>query len=194
MCYIEVQSISQRTTDEKTTMTTNNALDVLKELLATSESRFMSFVYRTKENELSHYLLHLNVNLKRVYENDLNALRKYECKNDVERTALAELIASVEESLVTNFRNSAYTKIDYYTHLTKSVKYHDDVLYVNAFCVRKTVIESITRKEVKSSEKTIAKNKIRRTCMKQSKFREFRLDMSQIKEIRINNKTIEVVM
>jgi hypothetical protein len=174
------------------TMTTNNVLDVLREFLATSESRFFSLVYRTKENKLSHYVLHLNVNLRRVYENDLKNLRRYECKNDVERTALAELIASVEESLTTNFRNSAYTKLDYYTHLTKSIKFHESTLYVNAFVMQEDVIEQGTRKEVRHSEKTLAKNAIKRSCMKMTKFREFRIDMTQIDEIKINGNSIAI--
>lgn len=169
----------------------DTALAILKELFATTESRFASFVYRNKEGELSHYLVHLNVNYKKILQRDLKVLQSIRPETTLEAEALNEMISSLKETLETG-RNSNYTKEDYYTHLTKSVKYHETTLYINCFVVSKTVLEPGQYKTVKHSEKTLAKNKFRK-MMKQSKFREFRLDMTQIYEIRINGKVIEIV-
>lgn len=111
--------------------------------------------------------------------------------NEIEATAKQELLESMKKSLDTNFHNPAYTKEGYYEHLSKSVLYHENQLYFRAFVVRKTVIEPIVYKPVKSSEKTIAKNKFRR-MLKAGKIREFRVDLSQISVFKVNGNVITI--
>ena len=164
--------------------------DVVRELLKTKESRFASLVYRNKEQELSLYLVHLNVNYRKVLARDLKVLLAQKVTNETEALALAELIASVRETLTTG-KNSNYTKSEYYTALANNIKYHDNNLYVNCFIVSKKVLEAVVYKEVKSSAKTIAKNHFRK-MLKMSKFREFCIDLNQIHEIRMNAKTLIV--
>ena len=171
----------------------NSKLVILKELLATKESRFASITYTNQKGETSKYLLHLNVNYGRVLANDLKALQRIDRTSltGVELQALDELIASVQSSI--NGFNPNYTKHDYYEVLTPGfpVKFHEDTLYVNAFVVKKVVIVPVEYPAVKSSAKTIAKNKMRK-LLKTNKFREFRLDLTQIESVRMNGKIIEI--
>lgn len=168
-----------------------NVLEILKELIAThGESRFASFTYTNKQGETSHYLLHLNVNLKKVLARDLKVLRTAEAASEIEREALDAVIKSAETSLITDFHNPAYTKEGYYEYLMRGVKYHENQLYVNAFVVKRTVLTPGTYKEVKSKPLTIAKDKFR-AMMKMNKFREFRLDLSQIQSVKMNGKILE---
>jgi hypothetical protein len=172
--------------------TAKQPLDVLTQLLKTNESRFLSLVYRKKNGELGKYLLHLNVNLRTVYERDLAILSKVKATTMLASWAKRELIASLRESLETNFHNSRYTKAGYYTHLAKSVKYNDKgQMYFNAFVVSKTVLEAVSFERVNSAPETIAKNRLRK-LLKSNKFREFRIDMNQLKTMKINGNVISI--
>jgi hypothetical protein len=172
-------------------------LDVLKEMMKQNESRFASFRYTNKENETSLYLVHLNVNYLKILRRDLKVLEAINPSelNETEKVALDEVIASVRESIASALAgtvNSGYTKAGYYEYLTRGIKYNDEgQLYVNAFVVSKKVLVAGTYKKVNSSAKTIAKNGFRK-MLKQSKFREFRIDLSQLQAIKMNGTTIEI--
>ena len=173
-------------------------LTVLKETMKTTESRFASFRYTNKEGETSVYNVHLNVNYLKILRRDLKVLEAIDPTQlvEIEQVALAEVIASVRESIAANLAgtvNSGYTKAGYYEYLTKGVKYNEQgELYINAFVVKKTVLTPGNYKKVNSSAKTIAKNGFRK-MLRQSKFREFRIDFTQLGGIKMNGKSIVFV-
>ena len=72
--------------------------------------------------------------------------------------------------------NSAYTCADTYGSICRGVKYHKGTgeIYITGFTIGKEIITKGEHKVVKSSEKTIAKNALRRG-MKSGKFRQFAL-------------------
>jgi hypothetical protein len=173
-------------------MTTSNKLDVVREFLATSESRFVSVVYTAKgTGEKALHLLHLNVNYKKVVARDLKVLGATVCTG-VEEVARQELVNSYATSL--DGYNPNYTKHGYYTQLVpnRPVFFHENELYIKGFSVSKKVLEAGVYKEVNSSAKTIAKNRLRK-LMKVNKFREFILDLDRIETVKINGKVIEII-
>jgi hypothetical protein len=170
-------------------MKTSNPLQLLKEFLATGESRFVSLTYTNKQGEKSKYLVHLNVNYKKVVARDLKVLNATTCTG-VEEVARQELLASYSSTL--EGFNPNYTKHGYYEVLAHAVKFHENELYINAFVVSRTVIVPGEYKTVNSSAKTIAKNRLRK-LMKVNKFREFKLDLNQIEDVKINGKVIEII-
>ena len=165
--------------------------EVLQEVLKTKDSKFCSFVYTNQQGEKSKYLVHLNVNIKKIYERDIKFLESYLPSNDIERLAHAELLSSMRTSIETNFNNPNYTKAGYYETMTKAVKFHEDTIYIHGFVISKVTIERGEYKTVNSSAKTIAKNGIRK-LLKSSKIREFKLNANQLEIAKLNGKTIEL--
>jgi len=150
--------------------------DALVKLLDGNKSaRFISLLYRSKESgELARHTLLLNVNRRNALARDLAVLSaKLPKLSGVARQACEELIASITETLTTG-QNSQYTKAGYYQgqgngNVQVSVK---AVCYIRGYSIRKEVIEPGTYKEVRSSAKTIEKNKLRKQ-LKNTRCREF---------------------
>jgi len=175
-----------------------NQLDVLRAILNNGnfESRFASIVYTEKAGKgtkvvtpgTALYLVHLNMNYKKVLAHDLMTLLAQKPANETEALALAECIASVRETLETG-RNSAYTLQDYYEKLSPAIGYHDNNLYIFCYRICKTPIVKGTYKETKSAPLTIAKNKYRAMC-KKSNWRTFKISLDQLHEVRANGKTL----
>lgn len=155
-------------------------------------ARFISLVYRAKETgELARHTILLNVNRRNALARDLAVLAgKLPKLTGVFRQACEELIASITETL-TKGTNSQYTKAGYYTaegqgNLQTSIK---NVCYVRGYSVRKEVIEKGTYKKVNSSEKTKAKNTLRK-ALKNTRIREFRITPDNFKLARAEGKAI----
>lgn len=155
-------------------------------------SRFISVLYRAKESgELARHTVLLNVNRTRCLKVDLANLQKVRPSlNGIEAQACDELIASITETLTTG-SNSQYTKAGYYDgqgngNVQVSVK---DVCYVRGYVTGKEVFEKGTYKEVKSSAKTLAKNKLRKD-LKNTRVREFRITPENFVLARAEGKAI----
>jgi hypothetical protein len=140
-------------------------------------ARFVSLLYRSKESgELARHTILLNVNRSNCLARDLAVLAvKLPKLTGIARQACEELIASITQTLTTG-QNSQYTKAGYYEkqgngNLQVSVK---DVAYVRGYTIGKQVIEAGTYPTVNSSQKTIAKNKLRK-LLKNTRCRDFRI-------------------
>jgi hypothetical protein len=173
-------------------MKTSNPLDVLQAFVATGDSRFASLTYTNQHGETSKYLLHLNVKYLKVLARDLKVLGSLKTESEIEEQARQKLTASLQLSLETKGHNPNYTKDGYYTRLVHGVKYHDDQLYVNAFVVSRTVIKAGFYPTVNHKPLTVAQNKLKK-LLKSGSFREFKIDMNQIDEVKANGKTLEIV-
>jgi len=154
--------------------------------------RFVSLVYRAKETgELARHTIMLNVNRRNALARDLAVLAGMLPKlAGIKRQACEELIASITETLTTG-QNSAYTKQGYYAaqgngNVQVSV---NDVCYVRGYSIGKEVLEAGTYKKVKSSEKTLAKNELRRK-LKNTRCREFRITLDNFKLARAEGKAL----
>ena len=154
-------------------------------------ARFASLTYTAKgTGEVARHTVCLGVSVERAYRRDLAMLtaKRKSLLDSLEATeglakifvtleACDELIASLEESLEKGIgNNSAYTCAGVYESICRGVKFHKETgeLYVTGFTIGKEVIKKGEHKVVKSSEKTIAKNALRRG-MKSGKFRQFAL-------------------
>jgi hypothetical protein len=156
--------------------------------------KIISLVYRAKESgELARHTLLLNVNRRNALARDLALLAaKLPKLTGVFRQACEELIASITETLTTG-QNRRYTKAGYYTaegngNLQTSVK---DVCYVRGYSIGKEVLEKGNYETVKSSEKTLAKNALRK-ALKNTRIREFRITPENFKVARAEGKAIVI--
>lgn len=166
---------------------------LLNEFLSVEGNKFVNLTYRNKQGELSKYNIMVGALLKNSYLKDINKVKKFKATTPAEKEAKSELLASMMKSVETNFQgNPNYTKKDYYEHINRNVKMHEGNFYLNSFVLSKQVIEPVEYKKVNSSEKTIAKNKIRKT-LRQSKFREFKLELDNIQSASLNGKKFEII-
>lgn len=173
--------------------------------------QFVYLTYTTKETnyrtaETSIYKLNIGANLTNLYNSDIETLQNLTIEQIKENPKFAqfthdeiahaknEILTSLQESI--NFgigNNSKYNKQGYYKHINKNIKYSIDengdmqTLYINALSESKEVLIPATIKREKNSRNnTIIKSLIDRNYLKRSKFREFRIDISQIKQMNIS--------
>lgn len=177
--------------------------------------QFVFLTYTTKENnyrtaETSIYKLNLGASIENLYKSDLKALQAL-TKNKLLNSGLftkftwseikhakQEIINSLNDSLLNGIgNNSNYRKQGYYEHLNKNVKYSMDEnnepqqLYINALSEDKQVLLPATVKRVKNSRNnTIIKQLLDRNYCKRSKFREFRIDIQQIKSLSVSGEKL----
>jgi hypothetical protein len=142
-------------------------------------ARFASLTYTAKgTGEVARHTVCLGVSVERAYRRDIAMLSaKRDSLQGVALVACDELITSLQESLDKGIgNNSAYTCAGVYESVCRGVKFHKETgeVYVTGFSIGKEIIIKGEHKAVKSSEKTIAKNALRRE-MKSGKFRQFAL-------------------
>jgi len=173
-------------------MQINQLIDTLT---SAKGARFVSLVYRAKgTGELARHTLLMGANYGAAYRADLaHYRRKLEHLQGVALFACAELCDSLRESLTVGIgNNSANTRQGIFDVIVPGVKIHREtgMLYVNGFSISKQVIEPGIYKKVNSSEKTLAKNALRKEG-KLGKFREFVMDCANIVSVKGNGKTLE---
>lgn len=176
---------------------------LISTLSKATSANFCGLLYESKgTKEKSKYVVNLNVDLTRVYQEDLEFLKKLfpTLDDTIEIAACGELISSLENSLENGIgNNTRYTQknveyIHFHTNKGKQIngiKMHPDTgeLLISGFVVHKTVIEKgEEKKPVNSRPKTIAKDKIRKQ-LKSDKLRQF--CVSHIGKVRLNGETIE---
>jgi hypothetical protein len=160
---------------------------------------FASFTYTTKESaETARFTVILHSNVNTLYQKDIDALEAM-LKTDlgvILHSAACELLASRQKSLEVGIGNNpAYTCRDVYTHFAQfpGVKLHNETgeLHITGLVYAKTVITPGTYKHVNSSEKTLAKNTIRRN-LPSGRFRQFAINPANLLSVRINGETLEL--
>ncbi len=156
-------------------------------------ARFASLTYTAKgTGEKARHTVQLGVSLENAYQADIATLQaKRATLQGVDAIACDELLASLRESLDKGIgNNSAYTCADTYTQIAKGIRAHKETgaLYITGASIQKAVIVPGVHKVVKSSEKTIAKNALRRE-LKSGKIRTFALD--EIHSAKMNGETLE---
>lgn len=165
---------------------------VTNALNSVSSASFCYLEYKNASNEVSRYKLLLNTNFMSMYKSDLVTLTNLETKSEIEETAKNELIESVKKSIETEFQHDQNPTKNM-TSITKSIKFHEekDELYIHAVSLEKKVIVPGVYKTVNSSEKTIAKNKIKKQ-LKQSNIRFFKLNLQSLKRISANGTKLVI--
>lgn len=174
--------------------------ELVNQLSQVNGAKFASFIYRTKgTNELARYTVLLGVSKQSLYEKDRDALvEMLPTLDGIQKEAAAEILASIEESLIKGIgNNSAYThgaeKGDTYLHFPGitgvKLNKNDGTLHLEAVLHNKTVMESGQYKTVNSSAKTLAKNAITK-LLRKGKFRQF--VFPNIKIAKLNGEVLEL--
>lgn len=175
-------------------------LEIVAALTAHKGSRFAGFRYKAVgTGEVSDLVVILGASTENLYEKDLEILQGMSFpEGSVEALALAELVASRLESLAKGVgHNSQYVhsaeNADTYETIPglPGIKVHRETgeIHVSGLVHSKRVIEAGEYKVVKSSPKTIAKNKIRKE-LPSARFRQYKLD--NLKRVAANGEVLEL--
>jgi len=168
-------------------------------LEAVSTVRNGSFLYidgyQTNEGKVSSYLINFKISYKSLLERSLDIMLNYTPNDAYEAAAREELMASWIKSLSAidagEFPDDAYERyFDENGKYIPSVKLHreDNILHITGLLVSmKIIIEGPPKKPVKSSEKTLAKQKLTRLTPV-SKFCQFRLSADKLNYIVVSRK------
>lgn len=165
---------------------------VISNLLKGKCASFASFEYRNKQNELSRYNVVLRFNTTNLYRKSLSKVKTLPLQSEIERIAAGEVIESLEKSISAFSQgavNEDYTRKNTETTIGNGLSIDDKgALHIKGLLVRKTVLEAgEPHKKVNSSEKTLAKNRIKKQ-LGVSKLREFCLN--DISQARLEGKTL----
>ena len=151
----------------------------MKELAISEE--IVEIEYET-EYDRAVYTFIVGVELEALYRQDI--LRLEEAKRVERDPADIEAIESIQASLRKSLEagignNPAYTKQDLYEHVAPGFKVHRETgeVYVFGILTNKLVLEVKKERPVRnSSQKTVAKDRMRKKHVMSSRFREFRVD------------------
>lgn len=173
-----------------------NIINAINELAKVRGCKFISLTYKAKgTGEIARHSLLFGVNIEKAYKADLAKYKRLLGKSTGFRLlALQELIKSLEESLIVGIgNNSAYTCKDTYEYILPGVKTHlaTNELYINGFSRGKVVLKAGEYPSVKSSEKTVAKNTLRKLG-KLGSFRQFVLKAENIGRVAVNGKVLTI--
>lgn len=169
-----------------------NLIDDLKEALKTGAS-FVSFMYKSKgTGDTSIFNVNLNVDYKRVKEEDLQTLKEYQPENEEEQMAKDSILNPKKRNVI---------KGDPYDNLGKGIKLNTTTnkIHVIGWVENKELIQKGEPKIVNkrdSSDLTIAKNALMKKLNLKSmgptrKIRNFILDQENISGLRIKGNVIE---
>lgn len=179
----------------ETTTATANAFDVVRNFAKIERPKFVAFEYQNK-NERQAVIVLLGANLENVYSRDILALENaLNFETDSLRIAvIREVIDSMRESLDKGIgNNSKYTNADTYEHIGANMKIHKETgeLYVTGFVVRKTTLEILQPYDKKnSSEKTLAKDNVKRKYTRMAKFRQYIIKPENMLKVSANGNRL----
>lgn len=159
--------------------------------------------------EIANHIINVNISVYNAKLTDFERLEQ--CKEvdllnisistgiaiDICKTALNELLMSSAKNLSENKddrTNQSKGQTDNYIFITPAIRIHKDTLNIHIFgqAISKTVLVKGTYKTVNSSDKTLAKNAIKKYLdLRSDKFRDFLV--GNINEININGETLERV-
>jgi hypothetical protein len=127
------------------------------------------------------YTFVVGVTLEGLYRSDLVRLEQAKSQETeaIDLEAIEALMGSIRKSLEVGIGNNPdYTKQDVYEHVAPGFKMHRETgeVYVFGILTNKEVLEVKKERPVrKSSEKTLAKDRMRRKHTLSGKFREFKV-------------------
>jgi hypothetical protein len=168
-----------------------NSLAIISQVIANKSPRFVSLNYTSKgTGEIARHTIRIGASVENAYRKDLRTLEKELCSmrvalNDghawqglslsVAILACEEMISSLKESLDKGIgNNSAYTCKDVFVNIAKGIKVHKESgeVHLTGFGRSKVTLQEGTHKSVNSSEKTLAKKKLKKLLLS-GKFKQF---------------------
>ena len=170
-----------------------SSVDLIAALGGIKGCRFASLTYTAKESgEVARHNVLLGFNYQTSVEKSLLELEILRpVLTGIDAIAADELLESFKKTL--NGTQDGYTKGHVYADTAVKglkVNTNDDSLQLFGLVQSKVIITPGVHKIVKSAEKTIAKNKLRK-ALPVGKFREYAIDPGAIHGARMNGETIE---
>jgi hypothetical protein len=180
-------------------MSIQETLRGIKTLVAVKTIKGTSFVsvrnYENKEGEVSNQTFLVGIDYAKLLKNDFETLKAFDIKplladhsKEVVMKAYEELLTSLAKRTASeedkeelrkandSTMNRSDAQSDAYVHIAKGLKAQGTDLYVYGLRVKKTVLVEGTYKEVKSQEKTIVKNKIKKLAkLRENDYKQFKL-------------------
>ena len=150
--------------------------------------------YTNKEGEVANYVFNVGVSYENAKDKDLEYLRNLDITKEVWDSPIT-LIEQAKTKLINSLIKPSEThsegQKEAYTHITKSVKVHNQtgVLYITGYRVSKTVIEAIDYGADTRRPLTKAQDELK-AKMKSTKYRQF--IVSEAKEVKGGGETIEI--
>ena len=159
--------------------------------------------------EIADHLININLSVKNAKETDLNKLLSFSLLDIIKlsedtnisilnyQTALNEMIEAAKKNLSADPENrtaQSQAQTDAYINLTPALRIHKETGFLHIFgqTIRKTVKVKGEYKTVNSSEKTQAKNEIKKLLdLRSDKFRTF--IVSNLNSFTINGETINFI-
>lgn len=151
--------------------------------------------YKNSYGEVANYNILFHISYLSMLERSIHILEQEMPKGEIEERALASVLAEYKASADKIVRvpieesDSEFTRFyDQDGNRIRGVKLHvaTDTLHIHGMSHQKLVTVPVKRKDVKSSELTIAKNKYRKMCPA-SKFRDFRVKADQVESISVDH-------
>jgi hypothetical protein len=172
-------------------------LKVVNDVSKINGAKFIGLVYTAKSTgEVASYVVQIGHSYKNLVERSLKQLDVTYGTDASNCTDVAtyEALRELRESLVKTLRGTqdGYTKAGQYETVCNGVEINkaDGTLEIRGLVVQKKVITAGVYKTVKSSAKTIAKNKIRKS-LPIGKYRSFALDAEAVKSVKIDGELFE---
>lgn len=159
--------------------------------------------------ELANHVVNVNLSVKNAKETDLQRLQNCTESDlvmiskasgisyEICKQALSELLTSAEKNLSANIEDrtaQSQAQTDAYISLTPAIRMHKETMQIHIFgqAISKTVLIKGEYKQVNSSQKTLAKNAIKKHLdLRTEKFRDF--IVGNIDSIKINGDTLIII-
>jgi hypothetical protein len=188
-------------TDSIMNATVKNMLVSVVDTTKQTGARFASLTYTNENGATTRYNIMFGISMLSLYKSDLRTITALRPSlTGIKAVAADEIIASINNSLTKGIgNNDAYTLKGYYTPITPNgeVKLHKDektgetFLYLRGYVVKSTVLVPGVYPKVNSSEKTLAKKELEKN-MKRSKIRTFKINVTDLHEVKTNGMTVEI--
>ena len=150
--------------------------------------------YTNTSNEVSNNLVNVGINYEKSKQQDIEFLKNINL-SEYEFKSQKDVIIEAKNELIESFtkpnENRSNGQKDAYTNIFSGVKVHNEtgILYVYGYRVNKTVIKEGEYKTVKSSQKTIAKNELKK-LLKTGKFTQYAIEVGNT--LTAKGETIEL--
>ena len=180
--------------------------DAFQSLNGSSFISINNYIAKTT-GEIANHVINVGISINNAKQTDLNRLmacNDHDIQTIADQTqisletvkiGLSELQTSAQKNIGNPDQrtNQSKAQTDAYIFINDAIKLHKDTLEIFIFgqTISKKILVSGEYKSVKSSDKTIAKNAIKKHLdLRSEKFREFSL--GNIQNIKISGDTIEL--
>jgi hypothetical protein len=194
-----------------------NLIAIIRMLLAIAGLKGAKFVslkgYVSSESgEIADYVINTNIDVMEAKKNDLKTLQACNIETlkvikrntakdialDIYEMAYAEMLESATKNVSANKEDRTINSVaqtEAYEHLTNGIKVckSSDEVHIFGMIDQKVTIKAGTYKEVKSSDKTLAKKAITKQLnLRAGKFRTFKV--LNVAEAKVSGEVFEVLL